>query len=356
MNWYKLRVLGIRDFIIRSLMKNVKNFSEVLLLDDVYLRKYFKMEDTEIRKLRESDGNAFKEEFDREVALLIKNKVKVINLTDEDYPEDLKNISQPPVFLYYRGNIKLLKKRKIGIVGTRKATAYGVMACEKITEGLVDSGIVTVSGLALGIDTTCHKRTLEKNGETVAVLGNGLDIVYPRINKRLYEKIAEKGLLLSEFPLGTEPTNYNFPLRNRIIVGLSRGVVIVESQETGGSLITAGIALEENRDVFVVPGDIFSPSSEGCNNIIKRSQGKLITSAADILDEYGWDSKAGNYMLPRMTEQESRIYQELVKEKSIDELIISTGYKTSDLLSVLMDLEIKHAIMSIAGGKYRRKN
>jgi len=355
-NWYKLRVLGIRDFVIRSLMRNVKSFSDVARLDDVHLRKYFKLEETEIRKLREADSESFNREFDKEIESLIRLRMKVINLTDADYPEDLKNISQPPVFLYYRGNIALLKKRKIGVVGTRKATAYGTMACEKIVEGLADSGIVTVSGLAMGIDTVCHRRTLEKGGETVAVLGNGLDVIYPKINKRLYEKIGQEGLLVSEFPPGTEPTNFNFPLRNRIIVGLSRGVVIVESQETGGSLITAGIALEENRDVFVVPGDIFSPSSEGCNNLIKRSQGKLVTSAKDILDEYGWDGKKEEFMLPRMSELESRVYGELVKEKTLDELIVSTGIKTPDLLSVLMDLEIKRIVVSIAGGKYRRKN
>jgi DNA processing protein len=355
-NWYKLRVLGIRDFVIRSLMKNVRNFSEVDQLDNVHLRKYFKMDEEETQKLRQANSDSFQKKFDDEIELLIKNKVKVINLTDEDYPEDLKNISQPPVFLYYRGNIKLLKKRKIAVVGTRKTTAYGVAACEKITEGLVNSGIVTVSGLALGIDTICHRRTLEKNGETIAVLGNGIDIIYPKLNKRLYEKIAETGLLLSEFPLQTEPTNFNFPMRNRIIAGISRGVVIVESQETGGSLITASIAVEENREVFVVPGDIFSPSSEGCNNLIKRSLGKLITNAGDILEEYGWSGKKEEYLLPRMTDLESRVYGELIKEKTLDELMMSTGIKTSDLLSVLMELEIKKVIVSISGGKYRRKN
>jgi DNA processing protein len=355
-NWYKIRVLGIRDFVIRNLMKNVKNFSDIFKLDDIHLKKYFKFEDWEIEKIHQIDQEDFNNEFEKNVELLIKNKVKVINLTDEDYPEDLKNISQPPVFLYYRGNIKLLKKRKIAVVGTRKATSYGEMACERVVDGLIDAGIVTVSGLALGIDAICHRRTLEKNGDTIAILGNGIDIIYPKINKKLYEAVGKNGLILSEYPLGTEPTNFNFPMRNRIIVGVSRGVAIIESQETGGSLITASIAIEENRDVFVIPGDIFSPSSQGCNNIIKRSHGKLVTDAKDILDEYGWYGKKEEYILPKMSDLESKVYGELVKEKTLDELIISTGERTSELLSVLMDLEIKHIIISVAGGKYRRKN
>lgn len=352
MNWYKLRVLGIRDSVIRNLMKNIKNFSDLFKLDENHLRKYFKFDENEILQIHKLE----KLNIDKEIETLVKNKVKVINLTDEDYPEDLKNISQPPVFLYYRGNVKLLKSRKIGVVGTRRATSYGKMACEKIVDGLVDSGITTVSGLALGIDTICHKRTLEKKGDTIAVLGSGIDVIYPKINKKLWEEIGEKGLILTEFPLGTEPTNYNFPMRNRIIVGISRGVVVVESQESGGSLITANIALEENRDVFAVSGDIFSPSSQGCNNLIKRSQAKLITDVQDILNEYGWSGKNEKYSLPKLTDLESKVYGELVKEKTLDELIMSTGEKTSELLSVLMDLEIKNIIASIAGGKYRRRN
>ena len=351
-NWYKLRVLGIRDSVIRNLMKNVKNFSDVLKLDENHLRKYFKFEENEILQMQEIS----KVNMEKEIELLVKNKVRVINLTDEEYPEDLKNISQPPVFLYYRGNIKLLKERKMAVVGTRKATSYGKIACEKIVDGLVDAGIVTVSGLALGIDAVCHKRTLEKMGDTIAVLGSGVDVIYPKINKKLWEEIGEKGLIISEFPLGTDPTNYNFPMRNRIIVGISRGVVVVESQETGGSLITANIALEENRDVFAVSGDIFSPSSQGCNNLIKRSQAKLITDVQDILNEYGWSGEKEKFSLPKLTPLESKVYGELVKEKTLDELIISTGEKTSELLSVLMDLEIKNIIVSIAGGKYRRRN
>ena len=351
MNWYKLRVLGMRDVSIRHLMKGTKRFDDIFKLDDQQLRKYFKLDDSDIDKL----NKIHKINMDEEISILMKHKVKVINLKSAEYPEDLKNISQSPLFLYYKGNIKLLNTRKIAVVGTRKATGYGKMACERITEGLVDAGITTVSGLALGIDAICHNRTLEKKGSTVAVIGSGMDVIYPRINRGLWEKIEKEGLIISEYPLGTEPTNFNFPMRNRIIVGISRGVVVVESQERGGSLITAGIALEESRDVFAIPGDMFSPSSQGCNTLIKRSQAKLITDVQDIFDEYGWSGQKEDHELPKLTEEESKIYGDLVKERTLDELIISTGYKASDLLSMLMEMEIKGATVSVGGGRYRRK-
>lgn len=288
--------------------------------------------------------------------VLKKNRVKVLNLKSKNYPEDLRNISQPPVFLYYKGDISLLENRKIGVVGTRKATSYGRITCEKMTEDLVSNEITTVSGLALGIDSICHKRTLEKSGKTIAVVGSGLDIIYPKENRILWEQIERSGLIISEYPLGTEPIGYNFPMRNRIIVGLSRGILVIESQKKGGSLITAELALEEGREVFAVPGDIFSPSSEGCNNLIKNSQAKLTTDIKDIITEYGWEIKNNKNSNLSLTSYEEKIFFLLEKEKNLDELILESSFKAGEILSILMDLEIKHAIVSIPGGKYRRKN
>lgn len=218
-------------------------------------------------------------------------KVSLLFIRDTNYPEELKNIAKPPIFLYYCGDIGLLQKRKIAVVGTRRATSYGRIACEKIVRELVENEVVTVSGLAAGIDSICHKKTLDYGGKTIAVIGSGLDVVYPRENEKLWKVIGERGLILSEYPLGTEPFAYNFPMRNRIIVGISQGVVVVESKSKGGSLITAELALEEGREVFAIPGDIFSPASEGCNSLIKNSSAKLITSVEDILEEFGWKQK-----------------------------------------------------------------
>ena len=294
--------------------------------------------------------------IEEEIENLKKNKVKVLSLKSQNYPEELKNISQPPVFLYYKGDISLLKNRRIGVVGTRKATTYGRITCEKMTEDLIENGITTVSGLALGIDSICHKRTLDKSGKTIAVVGSGLDIIYPKENRILWEQIEKYGLIISEYPLGTEPIGYNFPMRNRIIVGLSKGILVIESQKKGGSLITAELALEEGREVFAVPGDIFSPSSEGCNNLIKNSQAKLTTDVKDIIVEYGWKIKNNKNSNLDLTSYEEKIFSLLEKEKNLDELILESSFKASEILSILMDLEIKHIIVSIPGGKYRRKN
>ncbi len=352
MEWYKLRVADVKDSVIRNLMSAFEEYLDIFKLDEFQLRKYFNIDDTEYKKILNSKNLT----LNKEIENLKKNKVKVLSLKSKNYPEELKNISQPPVFLYYRGDISLLENRRIGVVGTRKATAYGRITCEKMTEDLIDNGITTVSGLALGIDSICHKRTLEKSGKTIAVVGSGLDIIYPKENRILWEQIEKYGLIISEYPLGTEPIGYNFPMRNRIIVGLSRGILVIESQKKGGSLITAELALEEGREVFAVPGDIFSPSSEGCNNLIKNSQAKLTTDVKDIIIEYGWKIKNNKNNNFDLTSFEEKIFSLLEKEKNLDELILESSFKASEILSILMDLEIKHAIVSIPGGKYRRKN
>lgn len=352
MEWYKLRAADVKDSVIRNLMSAFEEYLDIFKLDEFQLRKYFNIDDTEYKKILNSKTLS----LDKEIENLKKNKVKVLSLKSKNYPEELKNISQPPVFLYYKGDISLLENRRIGVVGTRKATTYGRITCEKMTEDLIENGITTVSGLALGIDSICHKRTLEKSGKTIAVVGSGLDIIYPKENRILWEQIEKYGLIISEYSLGTEPIGYNFPMRNRIIVGLSRGILVIESQKKGGSLITAELALEEGREVFAVPGDIFSSSSEGCNNLIKNSQAKLTTDVKDIIIEYGWKIKNNKNSNLDLTSYEEKIFSLLEKEKNLDELILESSFKASEILSILMDLEIKHIIVSIPGGKYRRKN
>ena len=352
MNWYKLRIAGVKDSVIRNLMSTFEEYLDIFKLDEFQLRKYFNINEEEFQKIINSKTVSLDEEIEK----LKKNRVKVLSLKNKKYPEELKNISQSPVFLYYKGDLSLLENKRIGVVGTRKATSYGKITCEKMTEELVDNGITTVSGLALGIDSICHKRTLEKSGKTIAVVGSGLDIIYPKENRILWEQIEKYGLIISEYPLGTEPIGYNFPMRNRIIVGLSRGILVIESQKKGGSLITAELALDEGREVFAVPGDIFSPSSEGCNNLIKNSQAKLTTDVKDIITEYGWEIKNNKNSNLNFSTYEEKIFSLLEKEKNLDELILETSLKASEILSILMDLEIKRAIVSISGGKYRRKN
>lgn len=350
MEWYRLRLVGLKDNIISKLMSKVDSYDDLFKLDKDQLRLYFSLDNESLNLIYSSRQIDLEKELEK-----LKTKgIKIVSLKSNDFPEQLKNISHPPVFLYYKGDLSLIKNRTIGIVGTRKATTYGRVCCEKITKELVNSNITTVSGLALGIDAICHKKTLELKGKTIAVVGSGLDKIYPFENKKIWLEIEEKGLLISEFPLGTDPLAYNFPLRNRIIVGLSKGIVVIESKEKGGSLITASLALDEGRDVFAIPGDIFSPSSLGTNKLIKNSEAKLITSGEDILKEFDWEiSNTVNNL--NLSSNELRIYNILDTEKNLDQIIVESKMKPREILAILMELEIKSIISSVSGGKYRRK-
>lgn len=355
MEWYRLKMAGIKDSVIIKLMKEFDSYQEIFMISRDKFKQYFKFADEVINSIYDSRNRDFSKEKEK-----LKNLgIKVISIVDDEYPVFLKNISSPPLFLHYRGDISLADSEKIiGVVGTRRATVYGRNACEKIVDDLVDGDVVTVSGLASGIDTVCHKRTLQKGGKTIAVVGSGLDVIYPAENRKYWQEIGEKGLIISEFPLGTPPNNFNFPMRNRIIAGLSKGVAVIESKEKGGSLITAYLALEEGRDVFAVPGDIFSPVSAGTNELIKKSEAKLITSGKDILEEFGWNisqKSEADFLDISMNEMERKVYEILSTEKNLDEIIAESGIKAGNLLALLMEMEIKGIVSSVSGGKYRRK-
>lgn len=213
--------------------------------------------------------------------------IEEINIKDEFYPQQLKNIYNPPLKLYVLGNKDLLKEDGIAIVGARKATEYGEKVALDISKKLSENGINIISGLALGIDTYAHLGTFQQNGKgrTIAVLGSGLDIIYPKQNIGLAKEILKRGgCIVSEYPLGTKPEKLHFPQRNRIISGLSKGVLVVEASEKSGALITADFALEQGKDVFAVPGDIGNLLSVGTNNLIKQGA-KLVTKYDEILEE-----------------------------------------------------------------------
>jgi len=223
---------------------------------------------------------------DYEMEKLEKEKIGLITIQDELYPKLLKEIYAPPAMLYIRGNFKPNDKISLGIVGTRKLSDYGQQITPIITSELSKSGITIVSGLAKGIDTIAHQTAINNKGRTIAVLGSGVDTksIYPTINKYLAEKIIENGAVISEFPIETKPLAQKFPQRNRIISGLSLGILVIEAPEKSGAMITARNALEQNRDVFAIPGDILSNNSLGPNNLIKMGA-KLVTKTSDILEE-----------------------------------------------------------------------
>ena len=277
-----------------------------------------------------------------------------ITIKDDVYPECLKEISNPPLKLYYKGNLDLLKEeRLIAVVGTRNPSSYGKLCCEYMVKKMSRANITIVSGFAKGIDSIAHKTSLLTNGKTIAVIASGLDIVYPASNLSLYREIEEKGLILSEYEAGVKPFKSNFPQRNRIIAGLSRGTIVVESKDRGGSLITADLALEFNRDVYAVPGDVFSEYSKGCNNLIRDARAKSLSNINELLEDYSWNIEEKNEN-NKYTKNQLLILNSLSSEKNLDNILIETKIEQTEILAELMALEIMGVIKSIAGGRYKK--
>ncbi|HEX8973903.1 MAG TPA: DNA-processing protein DprA [Patescibacteria group bacterium] len=297
---------------------------------------------------------------ENEWAKLEKENIWAVFFTDDSYPDLLKEISTAPPLLYLKGNASCLDMPCIAVIGSRKFTPYGLQAAQRLSYDLAHAGICVVSGLALGIDSIAHRGALDARGKTIAVLGNSLDDVniYPRINFALAQEIIRSGgLLVSEFPIPTIACKGTFPQRNRIIAGLSLGTVVVEAAEKSGSLITANDAIEFNREVFSVPGTIFSPQSEGTNKLIKRGA-KLTTSVSDILEELRLDKPKQDPKLNKEISlglEEKKIADVLSPDPThIDRIIKLTKLETSSVISTLSVLEIKGVIKNIGGQNYVR--
>ena len=281
-------------------------------------------------------------------------KYNYFTIEDDIYPQCLKEISNPPLKLYYKGNLDLLKEeRLIAVVGTRNPSSYGKLCCEYMVKKMTSANITIVSGFAKGIDSIAHKTSLLAGGKTIAVIASGLDIVYPASNLSLYREIEEKGLILSEYEAGVKPFKFNFPQRNRIIAGLSKGTIVVESKDRGGSLITADLALEFNRDVYAVPGDVFSEYSKGCNNLIRDSKAKSLSNINELLDDYSWKIEEKN-INNKYTQNQLLILNSLSSEKNLDNILMETKIEQTEILAELMTLEIMGVIKSIAGGRYKK--
>ena len=314
---------------------------------------------------------------EEELELLKKYDARLITYQDSLYPRSLLNIYDFPPFLYTKG---LLKEDdvNIAVVGSRMASTYGKFSTQRLCRELAIKGITVVSGLARGIDSAAHKGALTGRGRTIAVLGCGLDTVYPPENQELYEEIVNKGAVITEYSFGTPPSGANFPARNRIISGVSLGVVVVEANEKSGSLITAKLALEQGREVFAVPGSIDSAGSRGTHKLIKQGA-KLIENVYDILDEIlpqveirSKDASPEERVLRQVNDQEERPAQKTAtqgftdaenfilksissKALDIDSIIHSTGLKPNEVLNILLTLELRGIIKQLPGKKFMVK-
>jgi DNA processing protein len=300
--------------------------------------------------------SAFKDWKDIEKATekLINLGADIITIRDKTYPELLRHIPDPPVVLYKKGSLKT-NSNTLAIVGSRKATFEGIALAEKIANTLSSLGITIVSGLARGIDSSVHKGALSEIGKTTAVLGCGIDICYPAENIRLFEKIGEEGLLLTEYSPGDPPLNYHFPERNRIIAGLSKGILVIEASGKSGSLITARLGLEYARDVMAIPGSIFSDEHKGANALIKQGA-KLVDGIEDILATSFPDLTLKKQKKIEMDKDEDYVYSYIGHEKiHVDGLIDRTGMQAKQVMAVLTRLEMKEVVRGFPGGYYIRK-
>ncbi|WP_196591817.1 DNA-processing protein DprA [Pectinatus frisingensis] len=283
-----------------------------------------------------------------------KRGIRLISILEDDYPKLLTNIYNPPAVLFCRGNS--ITDKCLAVVGARKFSVYGKSIAYTIAADLAKQGYAVVSGAAHGIDTFAHCGALTK-GQTIAVLGCGVDMVYPRENKRLLDEIAEKGTIISEYAPKTQPLAAFFPARNRIISGLSIGTVVIEAAERSGSLITAEMALSEGRDVFAVPGSIYSEQSRGCNHLIQQGA-KLITCAQDIYEEYDAvrNVAVSKEQTPSMTDGEAKIYNLLSYDQaiSIDEIIYKLRANVTNISFVLLQMKLKKIIDEASPGMYVR--
>jgi len=292
---------------------------------------------------------------EKEIQKLKRFKIDVLILPDKTYPKLLKELPDPPGILYIRGKLLPQDEVAIAVVGSRKFTQYGAAVTKEIVYPLARTKITIVSGLALGIDALAHQAALEAKGRTIAVMACGLDQIYPVSNIRLADKIlASGGAIISEFPLGMPALQHNFPIRNRIIAGLSLGTVVIECAENSGSLLTAAAAIDYNREVFAVPGPIFSETSFGTNRLIKMGA-KLVTSYQDILNELAIEEKVefnrARQILPDSKEEE--ILLNLLREPIlIDQLVVKSNLDAAIINATLIQMEIKGKVRNLGGTRY----
>ncbi|MFH1238649.1 MAG: DNA-processing protein DprA [bacterium] len=308
-------------------------------------------------------GHKTRVNLDRELELIDKHGIKIVTIQDGEYPLSLKFIFDPPLLLYVKGTLIPEDNIAVAMVGARRGTAYGKTVTEKLSGELAKKGITVISGLARGVDTWAHRGALAKGGRTIAVLGSGLGVIYPPENKSLAENIAGQGAVVSEFPMMTIPDRGNFPRRNRLISGLSLGTVVVEAAEESGALITAGYALEQGREVFAVPGNIYSNYSRGTHKLIRQGA-KLTANVEDIIEEIeslrqmclmAQKEPLGVSEEAVLTPEEQQVYATMTSDPLyIDQISDNSKININLLASVLVALEMKGRIKQLSGKRFMK--
>ncbi len=357
-----LNIEGIGPQKIFSLLSQFREFESILDADFNNLLRVDRISKILATKILSSKENLLKikKELDNELEYLQKIGGKLITYWDVNYPDLLKKIYFPPLIIYTIGNFSEYDKYSVAIVGTRLPSPYGKLQAEKFSAELANKNITVVSGLARGIDSFAHEAALKAGGRTIAVIGSGLDIVYPPENKKLFNQIKEKGVVITEFGLGTKPDAQNFPRRNRIISGLSLGTLVVETKLNGGAMQTAAYALDQNREIFALPGNINTSQSEGPNKLIQNGEAKLVTCVEDILLELQLQLKPEiGKNIPQPSVELNLFEEKLINilstdPKQIDEIATTCSMSTTDCLVNLLTLEFKGLVKQLPGKMFIR--
>lgn len=353
-SWLRLNRLELAPRVSAGLIQHLKSPEAVFDADDSLLTSLGFITPRAIEKIRQPVPAS----IERDLIVLEQKNISLLPITAEEYPETLKEIFDPPILLYVRGELLEKDKLSIGIVGSRKASAYGRAVAERIARDLAQRGLTIISGGARGIDTSAHKGSLSGKGRTVAVLGCGVDVNYPAENNELFDVISGTGAVISEFPLGSQPEPWRFPPRNRLISGLSIGVLVCQCPENSGALITAGYAAEQGKDVWAVPGNVDDERNRGCHKLIKDGA-KLIESSVDILNELGindTDEETQPVLpLPVLTAQETKIVSLLSLEPvPVDDIIDKSELPAHVVSGILTMLEMRGIIKRLPGHTYVR--
>jgi DNA processing protein len=343
----------IGDRAIQTIIENCPEFmTETIKFD--YIKRFLSLR--KIKSFKENFRN-IEPEFDKILKDIEKEKLSYVNITESQYPASLRAIFDPPIILFYKGNINYDFSKSIAIVGTRKFSLYGKDICIKFADEFARNGFTVISGLALGIDTIAHRAVLKNSGKCIGVVGHGLSHIYPSSNFALYDSILENdGCIISEFFPNTEPLPAYFPLRNRIISGLSYSTLVIEAAVKSGSLITARSAFEQNRNVYAIPADLTRSNSQGCNELIKTQIAKLVISPEDILKDYdiGFPKMISIDLSSFSTESQQVINLLTVDKLSLEEIIEMSGLSVSDVSSILMELELEGVVLKNDQEKWSR--
>jgi DNA processing protein len=349
------KVDGVGDIVAKKLLVNCGSAEEVFKSKSSKLAAIDGIGTVLLKNLK--DKSIF-EKAEKELKFIQENNINYAYFQDENYPEKLKHCIDSPILIFSAGNININKKRIISIVGTRQITSYGTEFCKKLIADLAPLDPIIISGFAYGVDIVAHQAAMEYGLQTIGVLAHGLNQIYPKTHKKYMAKMEENGGFITEFWSNTDPFRENFIARNRIVAGMSEATIVIESAEKGGSLITATMANDYNRDVFAVPGRISDKYSQGCNNLIKTQKANLLTSAADLVYILNWDiedeAKAKTVqkqMFVELEYNEQKIYDYLIKngKQLLDIIAIETDFPTYKISGILLNMELKGVIRPLPG-------